>query len=284
MEIIDGRKISEKIKNKLAKEVFQLIKDGYRQPNLAIILVGDREDSKLYVSLKEKVAKEVGIDTSLYLITENDSEDSVIETINFLNNDVQVDGILIQLPLPKKFNTDKILSIIDPEKDVDGFNLNSKLFSSPVLLAIKNSLNETKIDLKNKNIFLFYNSEIFKEEVEHFFAKQNLTFNSVSSKELDQAIAGESLETLKKEVRKNNILISAIGRAEFIDKSFLEDEMILLDVGINKKDGKVCGDINFFDTKSINGWVTPVPGGIGPMTVASLLSNVLEAYLLKIKK
>lgn len=280
MKIIDGKKISEKIKDKLAKSVFNQIKDDLRRPTLAVILVGQREDSKLYVSLKEKSAKEVGIDSSLYLINENEDEKNIIDTIEFLNQDKSVDGILIQLPLPKKFNTDKILQTISPNKDVDGFSSSkNKTFFSPVMMAIKYSLEETKKDLKNNKSFLFFNSEIFKKEVQNFLKKENIVLSAISSKKFQEIKKNnKKLEDLKKKIKKCQILISAVGNPEFINKDFLADNMIIIDIGITKINNQVLGDIKYSDTKKMFGHITPVPGGIGPITVACLLENVFKAF------
>lgn len=282
MNIIDGKKIAEKIKKKLAKEVYALIQKNNRHPNLAIILIGEREDSKLYVSLKEKVAKEVGIDTSLYLIEKDTDENRIIDVIKFLNQDKNIDGILIQLPLPKNFNTDKILQTIDPKKDVDGFNRdNQKIFLSPVLMAIKYSLNESNIALENKKVFLFFNSEIFKNEIEIFFKKMGSNFNSISSKNLNIIIKNKNeFKKFQENIKTNDILLSALGRPEFINKNFLKDDMCLIDIGITKIDKKIFGDIKFADTKKLDGFITPVPGGIGPITVICLLKNVSTSFSL----
>ena len=284
MKIIDGKKIAENIKNGIASDVFNLINRGYRHPHLAIISAGDREDSKLYISLKERAAKEVGIDVSLYRINNEDSEQDLIGVVNFLNADDNVDGILIQLPLPEKFNTEKILPLINSEKDVDGFN-SKKIFYSPVILAIKNSLEESKIIFEKKKAFLFFNSDIFKKETEDFFVQMGIEFDSISSKEFDEILKDNNkLIELQKKVRENDILITAMGRAEIIEKEFLNDGMTVIDIGITKVGGRVKGDIKMEDSKNIDGYITPVPGGIGPMTVACLLKNVLQAYLLKTEK
>ncbi|MCK9439673.1 MAG: bifunctional 5,10-methylenetetrahydrofolate dehydrogenase/5,10-methenyltetrahydrofolate cyclohydrolase [Patescibacteria group bacterium] len=276
MNIIDGKKIGEKIKTKIAKEVFSLIQAGERRPSLAIILAGDRSDSSLYVSLKEKSAKEVGIDTSLYLIKEDDSEEDFIKTIKFLNNDDSVDGILIQLPLPKKFNTEKILKKINPIKDVDGFCVDKpQEILSPVVLAIKESLASLKKDFKNKKAFLFYNSEIFRNEVKNFLEKENIFLESYCMKD-----SSEFDDKIIKKIKECEILITAVGKPRFIKKDFLFEGMTIIDIGISKEGEKVFGDVDFSDVKKLNINITPVPGGVGPMTVACVLKNTLIAYKL----
>jgi methylenetetrahydrofolate dehydrogenase (NADP+)/methenyltetrahydrofolate cyclohydrolase len=284
MTIIDGKKIAENIKDGLASDVFGLLNRGYRHPHLSIISADNREDSKLYVSLKEKAAKEVGIDVSLYKINEGDSEQDIIDVINFLNTDDKVDGILVQLPLPSKFNTKNILPLINPEKDVDGFN-SEKIFYSPVMLAIKYSLDEKQVDYNNKKAFLFFNSDVFKKEVKNFLNKLNIEVEAISSEEFNKIIKDKNkLNDLQEQVKKYDILITAIGQPEIIDSNFLNNDMIVIDIGITKIDKKVWGDVKMGDTKKLSGYITPVPGGIGPMTVACLLKNVLQAYLLKYDK
>ncbi|HOZ53181.1 MAG TPA: tetrahydrofolate dehydrogenase/cyclohydrolase catalytic domain-containing protein [bacterium] len=280
MKIIDGKKISEKIKDELAKNVFDQVKKGLRHPNVAVILVGQREDSKLYVSLKEKSAKEVGIDSSLYLIDENEDEKNIIETIQFLNQDENIDGILIQLPLPKKFNTNKILQTISPNKDIDGFSISKdKIFFSPVMMAIKYSLEATIENLKDKKAFLFFNSDIFKTEVQDFLKKESISLSAISSQEFNEIKKDKKrLEDLKKKIKDCKILISAVGNPGFIDGDFLAEDMIIIDIGITKLNKQVLGDIKYSDTENISGYITPVPGGIGPITVACLLENVFKAF------
>ncbi len=285
MKIINGKKIAEKIKDNLARDIFELVKKDQRRPGLAIILVGGREDSKLYVSLKEKSAKEVGIDTSLYLISENDGEEDIVNTINFLNQDEETDGILVQLPLPKKFNTDKILKMMKPEKDVDGFcKSKNKFLYSPVILSVEHSLANCKINLKDKKAFLFCNSDIFKNEMEEFLLSKELDFDFIKSGELEKILKSGSKkekESLYNRVKKNDILITAMGRPEIIDNNFLKDNMILIDIGITKVENKVLGDIKKTNTEKLEGRFTPVPGGIGPMTIACLLQNVFKAFIFK---
>lgn len=280
MKKIDGKKIAERIKDKLALEVYQVLeKEGGRRPNLAIILAGAREDSRLYVSLKEKVAKEVGIDTNLYLISEHEGEDELISLIEFLNQDSSIDGILVQLPLPERFNTDKILSKISPQKNVDGFDSHDKVFFSPLIKAIWYCLEETQEDLSKKKAFLFFNSPIFAEEVKKALSPMGIILDSISSQDfLEIKKDKKNFLDLKEKIKASSILISALGWPEFIEADFLKDEMIVIDIGITKKGKRVLGDVKFSDSENLVGYISPVPGGIGPITVVSLLENVFKAY------
>jgi methylenetetrahydrofolate dehydrogenase (NADP+) / methenyltetrahydrofolate cyclohydrolase len=257
-KIINGKKIAEQIKNDLVKEIYKL--NGLR-PNLAIILVGKREDSLLYVKLKEKEAKKIGIDTHLYYLDENISEKELLNTIDFLNKDNLIDAILVQLPLPEKFLTDKIINAIDRKKDVDGFRLNHPDYIiSPVISAIKASLDSFKFKGEGKTACILYNSEIFALEIKKLLKEYNL-------KLLD-----------KKDLKKADLLITALGDPEFIKKEMLKKQVIIIDIGITKKADKVYGDCDFKDLNGYASYITPVPGGIGPLTIAFLFKNVLEIF------
>ncbi len=255
---IDGRAIAERVKNEIAQEIYKL--DGPR-PNLAIILVGEREDSKLYVSLKQREAVKVGIDTHLYALDEDTTEDKLLETINFLNKDELIDGILVQLPLPAKFNTDKVIAALDPKKDVDGFHPEHPDYvSSPVLASISACLEEIKFDYKNKSACVLHNSDIFGLSVKKVLEEKGLKV------------------ILKEEPEQADLLISALGKPHFVKKEMIKEGAVLIDIGITKVDGKVLGDIDFEDVKDKASYITPVPGGIGPMTIAFLFKNALEIF------
>ena len=179
---IDGKKISERIKDEIAEEIYHF---KNLRPNLAIILVGERPDSKLYVSLKEREAKKVGIDTHIYRLDADVPEEELISVVSFLNKDETIDGILIQLPLPEKFNTDKIIEMLDPEKDVDGFHsAHPDYILSPVLASIKACLEEIKFSAKNKTACVLYNSEIFGSSVKDLLKKWGLLNLAINLKRL----------------------------------------------------------------------------------------------------
>lgn len=255
---IDGRAIAERVKDEIAQEIYKL--NGPR-PNLAIILVGEREDSKLYVSLKEKEAKKIGIDTHLYKLAEDSSEKELLEVINFLNQDNLVDGILIQLPLPPQFNADKIIAALDPQKDVDGFHPQRPSYLlSPVLASIKACLVEIGFRSQGKTACVLHNSDIFGLSVKEVLEEQGLKV------------------ILKEEPEQADLLISALGRPQFIKKEMFKEAAVLIDIGITKVNGKVFGDFDFEDVKEKASYITPVPGGIGPMTIAFLFKNVWEIF------
>ena len=258
VEKIDGAKISEKIKDDVAKNIFEL--NGPR-PNLAIVLVGERADSKLYVSLKEREGQKVGIDTHSYKLPADISEPELLDVIGFLNKDASIDGILVQLPLPEKFDTDKIIASIDPLKDVDGFHpRHPEYIISPVLASILACLDDIKFVFAGKTACVLYNSEVFGRSVKEILEKKGMIVN------------------LKDNPEKADVLVTALGEPHKIKKEMIKDDAVIIDIGITKKDSKVLGDADLEDVKDKAGYITPVPGGIGPMTVASLYENLMQAY------
>lgn len=255
---IDGRAIAEKIKDKITQEIYQLKSD---RPNLAIILVGERSDSKLYVALKEKEGKRVGIDTHLYEMGAEADETEILDAIKFLNEDGTIDGILVQLPLPEKFNTNKIIAAISPEKDADGFHPDRRDYLlSPVLSSILACLSEIKFTATGKTACILYNSEIFGLSVKEILMEQGMKVN------------------LKDHPEEADLLVTALGDPHKIKKEMIKDGAILIDIGITKVGEQVLGDVDYEDVKDKAGFITPVPGGIGPMTIAFLFKNVWEIY------
>lgn len=255
---IDGQAIASKIKKNIAQETYQL--KGLR-PNLAIILLGERADSKLYVALKEKEGKLLGVDTHLYKLDDDTPESEILKIIDFLNKDDLIDGILVQLPLPKNYNTNKIIEAIDPNKDVDGFRLNHPDFIiSPVLASVEASLKATKLNFSQKKACVLYNSEIFGQQIKELLEKQGLVI--IPSEKLLEA----------------DLVVSALGSPAYLKKEMIKPGAVVIDIGITKVGNKVYGDADFNSLKSHLSFITPVPGGIGPMTIAFLFKNVLEIY------
>lgn len=274
-QIINGKKLAEQIKNSIVKEIAKLKSE---RPNLAIILIGNREDSKLYVKIKEEEAKKVGIDTHLYRCPKNTTEQEVLEMIDCLNNDKLVNAILIQLPLPKNFDTDAIIRAIKPNKDVDGFhpdNLKS-LFKTcdhykimpPVFKVVLKILESINCEIKNKKVCIVANSKIFSKSLSHVLECKQAKVNIASADE-----AG-----LRDKTSQADILITAIGKPKFIKKEIIKKDAVIIDIGIAKIKDKVCGDVDFEDVKEKAGYITPVPGGVGPLTIAMALRNTLELY------
>ena len=279
MNLINGKLIADKIKDTVAKEVFDLCANPAKQelcarrPSLAIILVGSQADSELYVGLKQKIAGTLGIDTHLYRFSDIDQEQDLIDTINFLNNDNEVDGILIQLPLPQKFDTDKIVSLISPAKDVDGFTSDSltKLSQgevvSPVFQSILACLAEAKFDLNNKQAAIVAKPGIFTDSLDKLLEHLGAKVIAVEPNEVGAKTATADL------------VISAVGQADLINADDIKTGAVLVDIGICKDEtGKTCGDVNADSVAGKAAWLTPVPGGIGPLTIAFALKNTLEFF------
>lgn len=253
------------------------------RPNLAIILIGERADSELYVSLKEREAKKVGIDTHLYRCAENISEKEVLEMINFLNNDETVDAILIQLPLPAHLDTDKIIGAIKKEKDVDGFhpdNLKILLNSCdggavmpPVFGACLEMLKSINCEIKNKQICVVANSDIFGKTLAKVLECRGAEAEAVEADD----------KNLKDKTIEADILITAVGKPKFIKKEMIKKDAVIIDIGITKEEKKVFGDVDFEDVKDKAGFISPVPGGVGPLTIAMAFKNTVGAWKRKRK-
>lgn len=258
VQLIDGKAIAERIKDEVAQTIFEL--NGPR-PNLAIILVGEREDSKIYVALKQREGVKVGVDTNLYKFEIDASEEELLETIKFLNQDAAIDGILVQLPLPQKFNTDRIIEAINPDKDVDGFHpQHPDYLVSPVLASVKACLEEIKMTGAGKTACALYNSDVFGRGIEEILIE--LGFKICSREDMAQT----------------DLIVSALGEPHKIKKEMVKEGVVIIDIGISKIGEEVLGDADFEDLKDKASYITPVPGGIGPMTVAFLFKNVLEIF------
>jgi len=282
MKIIDGKKLAEKIKDQIVKDIIKL-NHGHAElplvrPNLAIILIGEREDSRIYVSRKEKAAKEVGVDTHLYKASEEISEGELLEMIKCLNEDDLIDGILVQLPLPEKIDTDTVILSVDPVKDVDGFqpdNLEKLLTNCdfeglmpPVFATVLEMLKSIKYAVKDKQVCIISNSDIFGKSLAHI----------LKCRGAKAEVLGPEDKDLAKKTVKADVLISAVGKPHFIKKEMIKDQAVIIDIGITKENDKVSGDVDFDDVKEKASYITPVPGGVGPMTIALALKNTLEIY------
>lgn len=269
-KIIDGIEISDKIKLEIRREIIErdLI------PGLAIILVGNDHASELYVSKKEKACAEVGIVFNKYLFKSDEEEKNIIDCINFLNNDEEVDAIIVQLPLPKKFDTQKIINSINPKKDVDGFHpenikkfLSDETYIEPVLAqSIREAILYTNENLEGKTAVVLGNSHEFIEPVEKML--QNLKIQTSHAHATDN--------DWREKTSSADILITAVGEAFLIKADTIKSDAIIIDVGINKVGNATVGDVDYTDVFPKCSHITPVPGGIGPITIAYLLKNTSE--------
>ncbi|RLC38927.1 bifunctional methylenetetrahydrofolate dehydrogenase/methenyltetrahydrofolate cyclohydrolase [Candidatus Falkowbacteria bacterium] len=274
-KIIDGKKLAKEIKDKIVKEIVKL--KGER-PNLAIILVGERADSLVYVDRKIEEAKKVGIDTHLYKCSANIEEREIFELINYLNYDVLVDAIIVQLPLLKGFDTDGIILALNPEKDADCFHpknveavikdYKSLKVVSPVFASIFYILKDINFNLQNKSICVISNSKIFGHSLASAFKQGGAKVENIRPDD----------KQLAKKTKQADILISVAGKKKFIKKDMVKKDAVVIDVGITKEGKKIYGDIDFAGVKDKASFITPVPGGVGPMTIAMLFKNTLELY------
>ncbi len=274
--IIDGKKQAEFIRNEIKKEISDLKKKSGKTPSLTVILIGDFAPSLIYVKNKEKSAREVGINSEIIRYPKNVSEKDILEKIEELNNNDEISGILVQLPLPSQISKQKIINAINPSKDVDGFNpINVGNLSSgydsivpctPLgcLLLIK----KIESNLAGKHAVIIGRSNLNGKPMAQLLLKENCTVTIVHSKTND----------LQNECLKADILIAAVGVPNLIKKDWVKKNAIVIDVGINKVGEKVVGDVNFDELKDNVKAITPVPGGVGPMTIACLLKNTLTCF------
>ena len=275
-KILDGKKVSEKIFENIKAEVstFKI------KPKLAVILVGDNPASQIYVKIKQKRAIELGFDSVDLKYPENVKEEELISTIEKLNNDQTVNAILVQLPLPKTINTEKIINSIDPKKDVDGFHPNNvgKLTSNqkPYAIActargIMGLLNFYNIDIAGKNVVVIGRSNIVGTPVARLLQNNNATVTVCHSKTKDVSLY----------TKQADIIICAIGQPKFLKADMVKEGSIIVDVGINRIDESIIGDTDFENLLPKVSYITPVPKGVGPMTIAGLMQNTLDLYKLQ---
>lgn len=274
---IDGKAISAKIKDELKEEVAKLKEENKRIPKLTVILVGDDSASQVYVRNKERGCNYIGIHSEIIRKDASISESELISIIEGLNEDDEVDGILVQLPLPDHIDENKILEVIDPSKDVDGFHpVNvAKLFLGQKSLVpctpkgMMVMLDEIGYDIDGKEVVVVGRSNIVGKPASLLCLHRNATVTTCHSHTQD----------LPSVCKRADVLIAAIGKAKFFNRDYVKEGAVVLDVGMDRdENGKLCGDVDYEDVKEIASYITPVPGGVGPMTITMLLSNTLEAY------
>ena len=276
--IIDGKKIAEELRSKLKKEIEQL-PTSQIIPGLTVILIGDDPASQIYVRNKEKFAKEVGINSKLLRFENSITEQDLIKEIHKLNNDNSVHGILVQLPLPKHINSGKIISEINPAKDVDGFHPNNvgNLSSGNDALVPCTPygcyllLKQVLTNLSGLNAVIIGRSNINGKPMAQLLLKEDCTVT----------IAHSKTQNLKELCLTADILIASAGKAQMVKADWVKKDCVIIDVGINRVDDgnkKIVGDVDFENIKDKVKAITPVPGGVGPMTISCLLNNTLKAY------
>ncbi len=277
-QIIDGKQLAASIKEKLARDVIRLQAQYGRVPSLVVILVGDNPASQSYVKGKIKAAEVVGINSQLLTFPADLSEEALLSEIDRLNNDDAVDGILVQLPLPKHISEDKVISAIAAEKDVDGFHptnvaklwLGEKCLLPCTPKGIMRMIELTGIQTSGATAVVIGRSNIVGKPIAKLLLDANATVVMTHSR----------TKNMTEITRQADILVVAIGKPNFVTAEYLKPGAVVIDVGINRKDdGKLCGDVDFEAAKDIAGWLTPVPGGVGPMTIAMLMENTVECFV-----
>ena len=274
--IIDGKKASALLREKLKEKVSKLKSTYNAVPGLTVILVGEDPPSKIYVKNKEKSAIEVGINSEVIRYPDNVEEKVVLNKIKELNKNEKVSAILVQLPLPKHIDKRKVIETIDPKKDVDGFhpvnvgNLSSGYDSTiPCTpLGCYLLIKDTEKNLNGKHAVIIGRSNLNGKPMTQLLLKENCTVTITHSKTKD----------LKAECKRADIIVAAVGRAKLVKADWVKKDAIVIDVGINKTDSGLVGDVDFDEVSKVAKAITPVPGGVGPMTIACLLSNTVECF------
>ncbi len=270
-EIIDGKALACSMRKEIAEEIKKLS----LQPGLAVVMVGDDPSSAIYVRNKEKACEEVGIKSYTYKLPENTPQSEVEDLVKKLVNDAGINGILVQLPLPKHLDVEKILSLIPPEKDVDGFSAQNvgKMFLGEQSLyactphGIIKLIKYAGVDIAGKHAVVVGRSNIVGKPVAALLLAENATVTICHSK----------TQNLKEITSQADILVVAIGKPHFITADMIKEGATVIDVGTNRVDGKLLGDVDFENAKEVAGNITPVPGGVGPMTITMLMYNTLTA-------
>lgn len=287
MQLIDGKKIAEEIREEIKAEVARMIDEKDKSPHLAAVIVGEDPASQTYVAGKEKACKSVGFTSSVYKLPEATPEKELLDLIEFLNNDPEVDGFIVQLPLPGHISEEKVLQSIDPKKDVDGFhpvNLGRMVSGLPAYLpatpyGIVQLLERSKIETEGKHCVVLGRSNIVGTPVSILLSRKAKPGNCTVT------ICHSKTKDIGKIAASADILIAAIGQPEFVTADMVKKDAVVIDVGIHRvpsnetKSGyKLKGDVAFEEVAKKCSYITPVPGGVGPMTITGLLQNTLKAH------
>lgn len=282
--IIDGKLLSARLKQEMAEQVVTLEKEYGRVPSLAVILVGDNPASQSYVRGKIKAAAEVGIKSELITMAAETSEEALLDEIARLNADSDVDGVLVQLPLPKHINEERVIDAIALEKDVDGFhpdNVANLWLGKPCIKpctpkGVMRMIEECGFKIAGSRAVVVGRSNIVGKPMAKLLLDANATVT----------IAHSRTANLTEITRQADILIAAVGRPRMITADMVREGVIVIDVGVNRDStsGKLCGDVDFDSVKEVASYITPVPGGVGPMTITMLMQNTIECFLKRIKK
>ncbi|MBI1939023.1 MAG: bifunctional methylenetetrahydrofolate dehydrogenase/methenyltetrahydrofolate cyclohydrolase FolD [Ignavibacteriales bacterium] len=285
--LIDGKKTAEEIRLELKAKVDLLKKEGKKVPGLVTILVGENPASQSYVNSKSKACIEIGMHSIVERLPQDLPEKKLLDLVNKYNNDDDIHGILIQLPLPEQINEQKIIEAINPKKDVDGFHpanvgnlvIGNQTFFPCTPYGVLELLSRYKIPTEGKHVVVVGRSNIVGKPVANMLLQKKTGANAVVT------VCHSAAKDLSQFTKSADILVAAIGRAHFIKADMIKEGVVVIDVGINrvedstaKKGYKLVGDVDFVEVEKKSSYITPVPGGVGPMTIAMLLKNTLEAY------
>ncbi len=285
-KLIDGKLIASKVKDEIKAEVAKMVDTDHDTPHLVAIIVGDDPASQTYVASKEKAAKNIGITSSVYKYPVDVSEEDLLNTIDFINNDDEIDGLIVQLPLPDHINVNKVIERIDPKKDVDGFhpvNVGKMAIGQPSYISatpagIMELLKRYKIETEGKHCVILGRSNIVGSPMSILMSKKTNPGNSTVT------VCHSKTVDMEKYTRDADILICAIGQPQFVKADMVKEGAVIIDVGIHripadtKKGYKLVGDVDYEEVEYKASFITPVPGGVGPMTIAMLLKNTLLAF------
>ena len=293
MQLLDGKKVSEEIKSEIAAEVAQIKARGEKVPHLAAVLVGSNGASLTYVGSKVKTCEKIGFDSTLVSLSEETTEEELLTKINELNNNDDIDGFIVQLPLPKHIDEQKVLNAVDPDKDVDGFHpenfgrmaLELESFIPATPFGILQLLERNKIETKGKNVVVIGRSNIVGKPMSLLMSRKAYPGNATVT------LTHSATQNIEAITREADIVITALGVPEFLKADMVKDGAVIVDVGIsrvadetNPKGYVIKGDVAFDEVAQKASWITPVPGGVGPMTIAMLMKNTLIARERRAKK
>jgi len=283
MTIIDGKALSEKVLKEIEKEHSELEKKVGRKAGLAVIIVGENPASQIYVRNKIRACEKVGFHSETIRLDENITEENLLLEIEKLNNNSNIDGILVQLPIPKHIDGLKIINAISAEKDVDGFhttNIGKMMigdetgFLPCTPAGVVHMFEEYNIDLEGKDVLVIGQSNIVGKPMTLLLIKKRATVQVCNSK----------TKNLSEKLQKADVVVAAAGSPKLIKAIDVKEDVVVIDVGINRVDGKLCGDVDFEEVSKKASFITPVPGGVGPMTIAMLIKNTFKSYKQKIDK
>ncbi len=272
--LLNGKELAAKKRESMKVVVQNLVESG-TTPGLAVILVGENQASQTYVRSKQKSCEQIGIHSELIKLPEDTTEESLLTEIDRLNDDPAIDGILVQLPLPQQISERAVIERIAPQKDVDGFHpinigkmmTKDKTFLPCTPYGIVEMLKEAEIDISGQHVVVIGRSNIVGKPVGQLLLNENATVTYCHS----------HTKNLRDITKQADILIVAIGQAKFVKAADVKEGAVVIDVGMNREDGKLCGDVDFEEVKNIASHITPVPGGVGPMTITMLLENTIQS-------